>query len=139
MGDEVLREVGRLLAGAVRSGIDIPARYGGEEFAVILPHTSTSGAECVGRRLRERLEGIDGDVPPRGDGAIVVGERLREAVATQAFEGLGGRRYARLTVSVGVASLDQGERRAEDLVTNADKALYAAKRAGKNRTEVYES
>lgn len=139
MGDEVLREVGRILAAAVRQGVDIPARYGGEEFAVILPHTVTSGAECLGRRLREELEGLDEDLPPQGTGAVLVGERLREAVARQAFAGRGGRRYAHLTVSVGVASLSQGERQAEELVSNADKALYAAKRAGKNRTEVFDA
>jgi PleD family two-component response regulator len=137
MGDEVLREVGHILATAVRQGIDIPARYGGEEFAVILPHTTTSGAQCLGHRLREQLEGLEEDLPPRGAGAVVVGERLREAVATQAFAGRGGRRYAHLTVSVGVASLDQDERRPDQLVNNADKALYAAKGAGKNRTEVF--
>jgi diguanylate cyclase (GGDEF)-like protein len=137
MGDEVLREVGHILATAVRQGIDIPARYGGEEFAVILPHTTTSGAQCLGHRLREQLEGLEEDLPPRGAGAVVVGERLREAVATQAFSGRGGRRYAHLTVSVGVASLDQDERRPDQLVNNADKALYAAKGAGKNRTEVF--
>ena len=139
MGDEVLREVGRILAGAVRQSVDIPARYGGEEFAVILPHTTASGAQCLGRRLCGELEGLGEELPPRGAGAAVVGERLREAVATQAFAGRGGRRYAHLTVSVGVAALEQGERRADELVNNADKALYAAKRAGKNRTEVFEA
>lgn len=137
MGDEVLREVGRILAGSVRQSIDIPARYGGEEFAVILPHTETPGGECLGKRLRKALEKFDEELPPRGVGAVVVGERLREAIATQAFPGRGGRRYAHLTVSVGVASLDQDEHGADRIVSNADKALYAAKRAGKNRTEVF--
>jgi diguanylate cyclase (GGDEF)-like protein len=137
MGDEVLREVGRILAAAVRQGVDIPARYGGEEFAVILPHTTVSGAECVGRRLCEAVEAIDEEVPPRGAGALTVGERLREAVAAKAFAGRGGRRYARLTVSIGVAGLEQGEHGPDRLVANADKALYVAKRRGKNRTEVY--
>jgi diguanylate cyclase (GGDEF)-like protein len=139
MGDDVLREVGHILATAVRQGIDVPARYGGEEFAVILPHTTTSGAQCLGHRLREELEGLEEGLPPRGTGAMVVGDRLREAVATQAFAGRGGRRYAHLTVSVGVASLDQDEPSPDRLVSNADKALYVAKGAGKNRTEVFQA
>jgi diguanylate cyclase (GGDEF)-like protein len=138
MGDEVLCEVGRILAGSVRAGVDIPARYGGEEFAVILPHTTVSGARCVGHRLCEKVEELGEELPPRGSGAVIVGERLREAIATQAFAGRGGRRYAHLTVSIGVATLDQGDRRADGLVSNADKALYVAKRSGKNRTEVFE-
>ena len=138
MGDEVLCEVGRILAGSVREGVDIPARYGGEEFAVILPHTTVSGARCVGHRLCEKVEELGGELPPRGSGAVIVGERLREAIATQAFAGRGGRRYAHLTVSIGVAALDQGDRRADGLVSNADKALYVAKRSGKNRIEVFD-
>jgi diguanylate cyclase (GGDEF)-like protein len=139
LGDEVLREVGAILIGSTRQGVDIPARYGGEEFAVILPHTTASGAECLGQRLCEELAELDADVPPRGTGAAVVADRLRGAVADHAFAGRGGRRYARLTVSVGIAALDQGGPHAADLVSNADKALYVAKRAGKNRIEVYAS
>ena len=68
----------RSCIGSTRQGVDIPARYGGEEFAVILPHTTASGAECLGQRLREQLAELDEDLPPRGAGAVVVGERLRE-------------------------------------------------------------
>ena len=139
LGDEVLREVGRILIDSTRQGVDIPARYGGEEFAVILPHTTVSGAESVGRRLREQLGGIGDEMPPRGSGAMIVAERLRGAIGGHPFAGRGGRRYARLTVSVGVAALEQGERQAAELLSNADKALYLAKRSGKNRTEVFAS
>ena len=134
LGDEVLREIGRVLGGGLRRGIDVPARYGGEEFAVILPHTAVSGAETAGRRLRAELAAAG--VPPPGAGAVVVGERLRATVETQAFAGHGGRRYAHLTVSVGVAGCDAGGCRPDDLVGRADRALYEAKRRGKNRVAV---
>jgi diguanylate cyclase (GGDEF)-like protein len=137
LGDEVLREIGTILQANVRRGIDLPCRYGGEEFAVILPHTDASGAACLGRRLHQRLGDLDEELPPPGEGATVVGERLREAVEERRFAGHGGRRYAHLTVSIGVACLaDAGD--AEALMDCADKALFVAKRAGKNRIEVFE-
>ena len=84
---------------------------------MILPHTDGLGRGVPGApRCASELEGLDEELPPRGAGAVIVGERLREAVATQAFAGRGGRRYAHLTVSVGVAALDQGEPEAAELV-----------------------
>ena len=131
LGDEVLREIGEVLMGSVRHGIDLPARYGGEEFAVILPHTSADGA------LGEEQARTGGDeaLPPRGAGALVVAERLRGAIAERAFAGHGGRRYAHVTVTVGVAQLSPDHQGAADLVRVADEALYAGKRAGRDRVE----
>ena len=68
LGDEVLREVGRIMRASIRGGIDLPARYGGEEFAVVLPHTSATGAVCAGQRLKEQIEALDGEIPPPGQG-----------------------------------------------------------------------
>ena len=130
-GDEALREVGQILRSATRRGTDLSARYGGEEFAVILPHT------LAARRPPEGASVTEGDVesrPPAGAGALVVAERLRAAVAGHAFSGHGGRRHARITVAIGVAQLGEGDQ-AADLVAAADAALYAAKRAGKDRVE----
>ena len=133
LGDEVLREIGGVLAGAVRQGIDLPARYGGEEFAVILPHTQADGKPDQRRAPKEGGEPL----PPAGSGALVVAERLRRAIAERAFAGHGGRRYAHVTVTIGVAMFTADCRDGGDLVRIADEALYAGKRGGRDRVEVH--
>jgi diguanylate cyclase (GGDEF)-like protein len=108
-GDEVLRQVGRILREESR-GIDEPARYGGEEFAIGLPETDLEGAYEFAERVRERI--ADVDVPMvDGPGSM------------------------RVTTSVGAATAASSGRDARALVDAADQALYRAKRAGKNRTE----
>jgi diguanylate cyclase (GGDEF)-like protein len=106
-GDLVLIEVGRVLR-ALSRDIDEPARYGGEEMAVILPQTDVDGAELLAERMRAALAGIEID---RLDG----GGRLR------------------VTATFGVASLPSNARDKESLIAEADAALYRAKRSGKNR------
>ncbi len=86
LGDEVVREIGGILAGPYRHGIDLPARYGGEEFAIILPHTRADGEPSEGQAPKDGEEPL----PPAGCGALVVAERLRRAVAERAFAGTGG-------------------------------------------------
>jgi diguanylate cyclase (GGDEF)-like protein len=110
-GDRVLREFAMLVAGGAR-GTDLAARYGGEEFAMILPHTD-----------RERAERV--------------AERVRAAVADFSF--LEPDHPLRVTVSAGVATFFAGSdiASAEQLVAAADRALYAAKAAGKNRVIVH--
>lgn len=106
-GDEVLREMGNLLAGAVRT-IDVVARYGGEEFIVILPETAT-------------------------EGAIVFAERLRRCVEEQPFE-IAQERKCHLTCSIGVATFPSPRvASTEDLFARADEALYRAKSGGRNQ------
>ncbi len=109
-GDEVLKRVAQSLAqGLTRAG-DFAARYGGEEFAVLLPHTDVDEARRVAERLRARVEALD--VP-------------------HAHSSVG----PRVTVSVGVAGLVPSEQLAPGhLVAAADRCLYEAKRAGRNRT-----
>ena len=111
-GDKVLREFGMLVSGGAR-GTDLAARYGGEEFAMILPHTDRIRAEHVA-------------------------ERVRAAVADFSF--LEPDHPLRVTVSAGVATFAPGLdiASAEQLVAAADRALYAAKKAGKNRVVVHE-
>jgi GGDEF domain-containing protein len=133
LGDEVLREIGGVLTGSVRHGIDLPARYGGEEFAVILPHTRADGEPPEGRAPKDGEEAL----PPVGAGALVVAERLRRTIAERAFAGHGGRRYAHLTVTIGVATFSPDHQGAADLVRAADEALYAGKRGGRDRIEVH--
>ena len=111
-GDRVLREFAMLVSGGAR-GTDLAARYGGEEFAMILPHTDRLRAERVA-------------------------ERVRAAVADFSFLELD--HPLRVTVSAGVATFDSGSdiASAEQLVSAADRALYAAKKAGKNRVVVHQ-
>jgi diguanylate cyclase (GGDEF)-like protein len=111
-GDRVLREFAVLVSGGAR-GTDLAARYGGEEFAMILPHTD-----------RERAQRV--------------AERIRAAVADFTF--LEPEHPLRVTVSAGAATFAPGYpmASAEQLVAAADRALYAAKKAGKNRVIVHQ-
>jgi diguanylate cyclase (GGDEF)-like protein len=106
-GDVVLREVARVLRAESRE-IDEPARYGGEEMAVALPQTDLDGAHAIAERVRIAVERL---AIPRLDGAGTL----------------------HVTVSCGVAS--SAEEDTQALIAATDAALYAAKRAGKNRTE----
>ena len=104
-GDEVLRGVARVIRETVRS-VDIPARYGGEEFAALLPGTNHEGALKMAERLRESIE------------------KTRFP-----FEG----KELRVTVSIGAATSPHDAVAKEELVEKTDKALYYAKRNGRNR------
>ena len=106
-GDAVLQHLAGILGDTFRE-VDVVARIGGEEFAVLLPST---------------------DLPR----AAVVAERLRAIVASSVVDFDGSR--IRYTVSAGVAHLDDGEGGIDLLLKRADGALYAAKRAGRNRVE----
>lgn len=105
-GDSVLQRVADRLCGALR-GTDLAGRFGGEEFLVVLPQTDLAGA-CV------------------------LGERIRQSIAEAPFEVGSGSAIA-VTVSVGAAALSDSTQTAEQLVEAADRALYAAKDAGRDR------
>lgn len=107
VGDEVLRHVASLLAGQVRT-VDRVARYGGEEFALIMVETDDKNAAEHIKRLGVLLA----DLP-----CMVEDKNLTVAV----------------TLSAGVADSLGGASNAAELVESADKALYAAKNAGRNR------
>jgi diguanylate cyclase (GGDEF)-like protein len=109
-GDEVLRQVARILKEESR-GVDEPARYGGEEFVVALPETGSGGAVEVAERVRTRVE----------------------EARIAAIQGSG---TIRVTASLGVASLPGSARDVRSLISAADSALYRAKGAGKNCTEL---
>jgi len=107
-GDAVLKAVAGALSQGLRE-IDLLGRLGGEEFAAILPETDPQQA-------------------------LQVAERLRHAVQALSFIGDDGSRL-HLTLSIGLAERLPGEVRLEDLLARADRALYQAKAAGRNRTE----
>jgi len=143
-GDEVLQRVATILTSALRRDVDIVARYGGEEFAVILPNTAMTGG--VGPQLSIPMTvaegGDEGEVllappPDNRDGAEAVAERVRQCIERGALMRSDGRFGTPLTVSIGVASFPGQSDGLEDLVRNADAALYKAKRAGKNQVETF--
>ncbi|MGB7972425.1 MAG: GGDEF domain-containing protein [Candidatus Deferrimicrobiaceae bacterium] len=113
-GDLVLKEIGGILKKSVRR-IDVPSRYGGEEAVVLLPHTGEGEAMLVSERIRRKIEAHPFPV----DGA----------------DGHGG--TLRCTVSIGVAVMTADCTNAGQLIQLADKALYQAKQAGRNRTEAF--
>jgi PAS domain S-box-containing protein len=137
-GDEALRRLGRLLAERLRHGIDLPARYGGEEFAVILPNT---GVESAAPEPEDGLAAPPGDggapEPGHREGAEALAERLRRLIASSRLPLAAGAEPVNVRVSIGVASYPDMAGNMDDLVARADAALYAAKRAGKDRVEVY--
>ena len=103
-GDECLRRVAATLRAELRPQ-DVFGRYGGEEFLVLLPGQDAASARLVGERLRQAVESVVVDWQ---------GEPLR------------------LTVSIGLAALRDADD-PEKLLARADKALYRAKREGRNR------
>jgi diguanylate cyclase (GGDEF)-like protein len=109
LGDECLRRVAAALADELRRPDDFVARYGGEEFLVILENTDTAAALGMAERLRARVESL---AMPHGrsDAAPVV------------------------TVSLGVAATRPSrDALPADLLAAADRWLYRAKSAGRNR------
>jgi GGDEF domain-containing protein len=139
-GDTVLRTMAGILEAELRHNIDIAARYGGEEFAVILPNTPMEAGGL--RQMEMDMTGtLEGDVGPpapgHNDGAEAVAERIRRRMGETPFAASDGSPLTPLTVSVGVAVFPHRTSTPEDLVANADAALYKAKRGGKDRVETF--
>jgi diguanylate cyclase (GGDEF)-like protein len=113
IGDKALRAVTDGMRSQLR-GYDLAGRFGGEEFAVLLPQAREQDALNVAERLRAHIAGLSIPVDDEDDSAGCV----------------------RLTISVGVASLDGESRELTDLLAAADAALYHAKETGRNKTHV---
>jgi two-component system, cell cycle response regulator len=106
-GDDVLRELAARTIKSVRS-VDLAVRWGGEEFLVVMPETDLANAAAVA-------------------------ERLRVAVAKDAFTVRSSDEKLAVTISVGVAAAIAGTDDRARLLKRADDALYCAKSAGRNR------
>jgi len=110
-GDAVLKHIVRICLGALRRN-DFIGRLGGEEFAIVLPETTLIGAMATAERLRQSVE-----------------------VSHISTEG----KIITVTVSIGIATLEPSDRDMETLLDRADKALYQAKKEGRNRVHPWAS
>lgn len=115
VGDFVLKEVAKMITKEIRE-YDIASRYGGEEFCILLPHTAIDDATNVAERLRHTVESTILDI---------------KSVCEFECENFN------VTISMGVSQFDQSYKTNEQLYKNADKALYRAKKSGRNRVMVY--
>ena len=109
-GDVALRIIAEKIISALKRPGDFAARWGGEEFVALLPSTPPSGA-------------------------LLVAEHIRELVEKAVIPGVGNNASLSLTVSIGVATTTPSVDivTVEELIRKADKALYSAKEAGRNR------
>jgi diguanylate cyclase len=107
VGDQVIRATAQVLKSAVK-GRDIVARFGGEEFIILLPDTPAHGALALAEQVRNEFSKL----------------RIRRNGSDDAI--------AQITLSIGVAVPIAGEN-VEQAINRADKALYKAKNAGRNR------
>ncbi len=105
-GDECLKKVASVLGASLRRPGDLAARYGGEEFTLVLPHTTAEGAMTVAEHCRQQVEALALPNQPERN----------------------------VTLSIGVASMvPMSDSAPRNLIDNADRALYQAKHAGRNR------
>ena len=107
VGDEVLKEFSARILKNIR-GVDLACRFGGEEFVLVMPDTELSFA-------------------------FMVGERIRQCIASSAFNVSVDDGNLEITCSVGVACLEQLDDTPDSILKRADQALYRAKNDGRNR------
>ncbi|MDP9840149.1 two-component system cell cycle response regulator [Neorhizobium huautlense] len=111
VGDEVLKEFASRIRSTVR-GADLACRYGGEEFVVVMPDTDAGQA-------------------------AVIAERLRAMVETQPFHIRSLGINLTVTASLGIAGNEPGVETPDQLLKQADRALYEAKNGGRNRVVAF--
>jgi diguanylate cyclase (GGDEF)-like protein len=108
IGDQVLQEFGKRCKSYIRE-IDLVGRYGGEEFMILLPETNR-------------------------DTALIVAERIRRLIAENPILTTAG--TLSVTISIGVATMDEQTTHLDALVARSDQALYIAKHKGRNRVSI---
>ena len=106
-GDKILNKLGEIIKSIIRE-TDLAARYGGEEFSIVMSNTGFEEAADIAERLRKAINQYNFDVTKRPT-----------------------------TVSIGIALYPSDSTSLQDLLSNADRALYRAKHEGKNRVCVY--
>ncbi|WP_369161448.1 diguanylate cyclase [Candidatus Thiodiazotropha sp. LNASS1] len=108
VGDSVLRHVADICVGSIR-GQDFMARYGGEEFTILLPETNIENGSNLAQRICDQIAAMP----------------YRE-----------GQQLISITVSVGASEIEDGDIDFNDLLNRADKALYEAKKRGRNQVVI---
>jgi diguanylate cyclase (GGDEF)-like protein/PAS domain S-box-containing protein len=117
VGDQMLERVAQAACAALRS-VDVIGRYGGEEVVIALPVTTAAQAYPVAERIRAGVAAIR--VPtPNGDAAVTLSVGISEMLLAPAASRFGG------------------DDSVERVIQRADEAMYAAKQAGRNRTETW--
>ena len=113
VGDQVIKEIARTLTSELRD-YDLAGRFGGEEFSLLLPQTRAVDAFRIAERVRATIAGL-----------IIIAA------------GSSGGERVHVTVSIGVAALDSGDRREyTELMAAADAALYRAKAGGRDQVQM---
>ncbi|MEW7974815.1 MAG: sensor domain-containing diguanylate cyclase [Candidatus Thiodiazotropha endolucinida] len=108
IGDSVLRHVADICVGSIR-GQDFMARYGGEEFTILLPETNIENSSNLAQRICDQIAAM-----PYQEGQQLIS----------------------ITVSVGASEIEDGDIDFNDLLNRSDKALYEAKKRGRNQVVI---
>ncbi len=108
-GDQALQQIAGIMLNSIRSS-DVLARYGGEEFVIIMPTINMANALKKAEGIRQQVESVDFNVKAPGQ-------------------------FAKITISIGVASFPEHGSEYDTLVDAADRALYKAKKGGRNRVK----
>jgi diguanylate cyclase (GGDEF)-like protein len=111
LGDKMLHDFSRVLREHCRR-IDVIGRFGGDEFVIVAPQTDSKGA-------------------------LALADKIQHAVTNFPFVSSIADASVHTTCSIGIASLPQDSKRADELLNNADQALYASKRRGKGCTSAW--
>ncbi|QKF59471.1 GGDEF domain-containing protein [Aliarcobacter lanthieri] len=107
VGDDVLKETAEILKNSIRN-VDILGRWGGEEFLIICPETPLTGARELALKLNKAIKEYKFSTYPNS-----------------------------VTMSIGCSSYKQGVLTYDEIISNADKALYIAKAGGRDRVEIF--
>ena len=120
-GDEALRAVGKVISSSLGRSSDYAVRFGGEEFTVILPNTDISGAEEVGKKVYSNIKDVS--IP------VVNTEEPKDVEYHLEIN--------KINCSIGIATFPKHTESRTKLIQLADKALYQAKKNGRDQVVVY--